>query len=415
MDPQILIGITVGIITILGAVVAVARFFAKNQQQLDLLKQEIRSLYDQNTSIKTSANLYTSEVSSGAFRGMTDVSGEAAKAVKADVHSISVPASPESPTHLRIIYSTDVQRSQIQGMEYPIEESNAGWVFTHQQPYRRVGPQSDKPHYKLVDEAAGTRTGEGFMMTLPLVAGNRCYGVIQFFRQTKPFDDEDQSTAFRYVPSITKRVIDIQESPREDIPTVAHGHSVRGSVLFTDIQNFSEIAKNTNIAVTVTLLNEYYGRLLPFALEKRGILQEYVGDGLYISFVLDSPNASARAALEVALEMQAEFDKMLQKWRKFQLPVSSKNTHCIGIASGPIYQGLMGYEKERREKLVGSAINLASHLCEAGIDFEGGVLIDRETYNLVKTENFDVKSIEPKRKDIGECFQVLGRTQPTYG
>jgi class 3 adenylate cyclase len=406
MDLQLIIGLLIGVLSLAGVTVAIARYFTKNQQQLDMLRGEIQTLQDQNKSIRATVTQLPSTTSVNAYQDLTGASEEAAKAVKADMHSISVPASLEAPSHLRIIHSTDTKSAQIQGMEFPITKSIAGWAFQYQQPHIKNDVYTDDRHFDGVDKAIGSRTGA--MLTLPLISGGRCHGVIQFIKQAGgAFNEDDISIVSRYVPAITRKVIDLEESPREDIPTIARGNIIKASILFSDIRAFSDIAKRTSHMVTVSLLNEYYSRLLPIALSRRGSLQEYVGDGLYISFMLDSPAASARVALLSAFEMQKEFDNILNGWRDYGHPTSSVNAHCIGIATGSIYSGLMGYQKERRDKLVGPTVNLAAHICEAAKSLGGGVLIDQETYNLVSVDGYDMRPVNIKHDEKDKCYQVL--------
>jgi class 3 adenylate cyclase len=116
-----------------------------------------------------------------------------------------------------------------------------------------------------------------------------------------------------------------------------------------------------------------------------------VGDGFYISFTHVSPTTAARSAAECAIDMQREFTQILRSWKEFEHPVSITNTHRIGIASGIVYSGIVGHPKERQEKLIGSTVNLAAHLCEEGRS-EGGITICPHTAGLLSRENFNIKT-----------------------
>ena len=313
------------------------------------------------------------------------------------------------PSHLRIIHSSDNKSAQIQGMEFPVTKSIAGWVYQYQQPHIKKDVAVDERHFEGVDKATGSRTGT--MLTLPLSYGGHCHGVIQFIRNAgTSFEEEDIAITSRYIPALTRKLIDLEETPGEDIPTIARGNLVKATIVFTDIRAFSEIGKRTSQMVTVSLLNEYYSRLLPLALSRRGVLQEYVGDGLYLSFVLDSPSASARAALSAATEMQKEFDGILQGWMDYGHPSSKQNVHCIGIATGYVYSGMMGYTKDRREKLVGNAVNFSAHLCEAVKEIGGGILIDQETADLLRADGYALKPYSFKRYTAESSYLVTGKT-----
>jgi class 3 adenylate cyclase len=333
--------------------------------------------------------------------------------VKAAIHSIAVPVPPDAPTDLRFILSSDPQAARIVGREFPITKGIAGWVYKNQQPYFQNEAEADPRHFKMIDQAAGTHTGEGAILTIPLATSGRCYGIIQFMKSKgERFGEDDVAIASRWAPSLTRLLIELRESPKEDIPSIARGNVITASILFSDIRAFSAIASKIRLEATVALLNEYYSRTLPFAIERGGQLREYVGDGLFICFSLDSPTASARAAVISALEMQEEYEKTLYSWRQYNHPVSSINTHSIGIATGPVYSGLVGHVKERREKLVGSALNLAAHLCEAGNDIGGGILICQETAELLDN---DLIVMKPMSLSVGKHFQVVANAAKQMG
>jgi class 3 adenylate cyclase len=156
--------------------------------------------------------------------------------------------------------------------------------------------------------------------------------------------------------------------------------------LFTDITGFSEVASKLRLQDTVSILSEYYSRLLQFAITRGGKLEEYLGDGLYISFFNEVEGQAARGAVATGIEMQPEYAKMLHGWMEYQHPFSDQNTHRIGIATGSVYTGFVGHPHERRNKLVGSPVNLASHLCQDLKKVGGGIAICQSTKELIGDE-----------------------------
>jgi class 3 adenylate cyclase len=136
------------------------------------------------------------------------------------------------------------------------------------------------------------------------------------------------------------------------------------------------------------MVNEYYNRLLDFPLKRGGKLEEYLGDGFYISFTDDTCGQAARAAVSSAIEMQMEYQKLLQAWKDYQHPVSDSNIHRIGIATGEVYTGNVGHPHDRRHKLIGTAVDLASHLCEDLKTVGGGVALCPRTKSFIDESEF---------------------------
>jgi|YNPMSStandDraft_1061717.scaffolds.fasta_scaffold09294_2 class 3 adenylate cyclase len=407
MDTQTIVAILGVTLSLGAAAVALGRYFSQNQRQIELLRAEIKSLQEQAQTLKTVVTAPPPKAARDLFSQLMELSTQASNAVKAEIHSISVPIPANSPTDLKIILSTDPEAAKIVGREFPITKGIAGWVFKTQQPYFRNRANSDPRHFGLVDKAAGTHSGEGAILTVPLASGGRCHGVIQFMKsRSGEFTEEDIDIAMRWVPQLTRLLIELEQSPQEDIPSIARGNIITTSVLFSDITGFSNIASKIRLNTAVDLLNEYYSRLLPIATSRGGKLQEYVGDGLYISFSLSSPAASVRAAVTSAIEMQEEYQKVLESWIQYAHPASTLNVHNIGIATSFVYCGMMGHPQHRKEKLVGQAVNLAEHLCHKAKEQGGGVIVCSQTAEIIKLDNFELKPLDSRE---GQCYQVTSK------
>lgn len=406
MNVEIIVAIIGVLLSIGAAVVAIGRYFAQTQRRFETLHAEIRTLQEQARVLRTAASMLPPSTFPDIFTRLMEVSTEAANAVGAEIHSISVPVPPDSPTDLRIILSTDPEASKIVGREFPITKGIAGWVYKTQQPYFRNRAKDDPRHFDKIDKAAETRSGEGAILTMPLAAGGRCYGVIQFMKPSGGiFTEEDVAVAARWSPKLTRLLMELEQNPQEDIPSIARGNIMLTAVLFSDISNFSQVASSIRLDTAVALLNEYYTRLLSIAIGRGGKLQEYVGDGLFISFPLTTPAAMVRAAVTAAISMQEEYKKILYSWQQYGHPVSDANTHNIGIATGFVYSGLVGHPQNRQEKLIGPAVNLGAHLCKVARDHGGGIVICPQTAEIIKTDEFLLIPLKTSTP-IGECYQL---------
>jgi class 3 adenylate cyclase len=375
------------VLGLLGTAVAVAKYFSGQQKTLTLLRDEIKDLKAQATVLKQPLLELQPSSNTGVYHQLLAVSTEAQKALAADIHSISTPIPPDAPTHLRIILSTDPESEKVVGREFPITKGIAGWVFQRQQPSFKNPAQPDPRHFDLVDKAAGTKTGEGAILSIPLVAGKTCRGVIQFMKTAGGrFEESDILVASRLTPTMARLLGELQDTPNSDIPVIAHGDTRAVTVLFADISQFSNVTRLLRLHDSVGMLNEYYRRLLQFAINKGGKLEEYLGDGFYVSFADSVASQAASAAVSAALEMQPEYQKLLQGWKDYQHPVSNGNVHRIGIASGVVYSGVIGHPADRRHKLIGPAVDLASHLCEELKAVTGGIAICPQTKQLIDDE-----------------------------
>lgn len=180
------------------------------------------------------------------------------------------------------------------------------------------------------------------------------------------------------------------------------------SILFSDIRQFSRVIELLRLETSVMLLNSYYTRLLPEALHRGGELHDYLGDGLYISFPQNLLGISAPFAVNAALEMMREFALLLKSWSNTGYPISNDTVHGIGISTGNVYKGLIGYSGVQRQKLIGPCVNSAAHLCEEAKHRGGGVFICARTASLLDLTALKLTEISTPE---GKSYNVVRSSQ----
>jgi class 3 adenylate cyclase len=349
------------------------------QQQLDLV----------STTLREGVNRYQS---------LRELSSSAQTAIGADLHSISIPVPRNNPTHFKIIVSTDREAEKIIGKEFPITKGLAGRVYANRRPEYVNKAIDDPKHYKVVDQAAGTDTGEGAILTYPLVRDGSCSGVIQFMKARGfAFHDEDVTIVGRFADRITSELANLEQSDTND-PRFGSAPGIFTSVMFSDINDYSVITKQMSLYQAVNLLDEYYRRMLNVALSNDAAFEEYLGDGVYLSFYGRTKNESVLSAMSCARAMQREYETLQSEWIAFDYPITGDNFHNIGIASGTVFEGTIGHLQHRKRKLIGPAVDRAAHLVELAKNFGGCILVDKITHDLAAAieTTFELKSGEPE-------------------
>ena len=144
------------------------------------------------------------------------------------------------------------------------------------------------------------------------------------------------------------------------------------SVLFADLQGFTSYSEQTSPARVASMLNGYYGRLVPLLEAEGGTVHQIIGDAVMVVFNQhgDQPDHAARAA-RTALAFQAAAARIADGhpgWPRFR----------AGVNSGEVLAGLVGGPSgHRKHGVVGDTVNLAARLeSEAPV---GGVVIGAET------------------------------------
>ena len=104
-------------------------------------------------------------------------------------------------------------------------------------------------------------------------------------------------------------------------------------------------------------------------------------------------------ALKTAIEMQAELQKLSDRWRPEGLDLRIG----IGINSGPAIVGNIGSSQRMEYTAIGDTVNLASRLETATKELGVGILLSEYTYHAVRG-SFRFKNMGP--------VHVRGRNEP---
>ena len=131
------------------------------------------------------------------------------------------------------------------------------------------------------------------------------------------------------------------------------------TVLFSDLAGFSALSEQLG-EDSVTLLNEYLGRMVPVIRRNNGFVNKFLGDGVMCFFgaPVDNPN-HARDAVQTALEMQQEVELLNKEFIAKGLPALSLR---IGVSTGRMVVGDAGADDCSDYTVLGNAVNLGSRL-----------------------------------------------------
>ena len=160
--------------------------------------------------------------------------------------------------------------------------------------------------------------------------------------------------------------------------------AVRGTVLFSDIRNFTTYAELLSSAETVELLNAYFGKACEPILDQNGWIVKFVGDGVIAMF--DSPEGSndhAERALKAALLMVLAAHRF-KRWIMDRFPGRNLPEFAIGVGvqTGEVMVCKMGTEKASETTIIGDTVNIASRLESKTKELAWSVVAGRESVAL---------------------------------
>lgn len=182
------------------------------------------------------------------------------------------------------------------------------------------------------------------------------------------------------------------------------------TILFADMRDFTVIAEAYQPADTLEFLNVYLGIVSEAILRHDGSLVQLVGDMVMGVFNLpdsqpDHPLRAVRAALDIQHSLAA-----FNETSDARFPAVSFG---VGISTGSVIAGYLGFQQRFRYAVVGDATNVAFHL--SSLAAPGRILLSESTLracdsSLVVREKgaFQLK----RRRDSVKVYELNGLNAP---
>ncbi len=185
--------------------------------------------------------------------------------------------------------------------------------------------------------------------------------------------------------------------------TKVEGERRKITVLFSDIRQFTQLSETMPPEQVVSLLNEYFDRMIDVIFSNFGTLDKFIGDGIMVEFgtPLDDP-LQEEHAVQAALGMMEALKKLNAEWLK-----QSKTNFRIGIGihTGLAIVGNIGSEKRMEYTAIGDTVNVAARLEQLTKQLQKGILISETTYMGLQ-RRFTCQSLG--------MVQLPGRLEPIH-
>ncbi|RUQ89261.1 adenylate/guanylate cyclase domain-containing protein [Legionella septentrionalis] len=198
----------------------------------------------------------------------------------------------------------------------------------------------------------------------------------------------------RFVPQDFLRLLN-----KESIVHVNLGDNVEKnmSVLFLDIRSFTELADHASPVEIFSFLNELMSYLEPAIVKNNGFIDKYIGDAIMALF-----NRRPDDALQASVDMHG----FLKKYNETRTHKGLQPVRIgIGINTGMLVLGTVGYEDRMDCTVISDTVNVASRIESQTKVLGVDVLITEETFKqLHHPERFHLRSLG--------SVQVKGKVEP---
>ncbi len=180
------------------------------------------------------------------------------------------------------------------------------------------------------------------------------------------------------------------------------GHEIEATILFSDIRSFTSFSEKSLPYDIVHILNRYFDAIGGMIDINNGYIDKYMGDGIMAIFGLDETSnenpayQAVKAACDMA-EALKEFNDYLKSRFDHEFRIG------IGVHTGKVIVGNLGYRKKKEFTAIGDTVNTASRIESLNKETGSSILVSQETFNLVRNDFKWKKKYRSK---------VKGKTEP---
>jgi adenylate cyclase len=201
---------------------------------------------------------------------------------------------------------------------------------------------------------------------------------------------------------------DVMDQVLAENPTL-QGARREVSVLVSDLRGFTTLSETMPAEQVAAHLNEYFPAMIGAIFAERGMINDFIGDGILAVFgaPLPDPDHAWRAA-RAAMGMQAALERLNQEWARRGVPTLRMG---IGIHTGVVFAGNVGGRDRIKYTVVGDTVNVTARL--EGVNKELGTttLITAETREaiggLVETQYRGAVPVKGRAEPL-QVYELLG-------
>ncbi|QDQ24983.1 HAMP domain-containing protein [Chitinimonas arctica] len=160
------------------------------------------------------------------------------------------------------------------------------------------------------------------------------------------------------------------------------GESLKVTVLFSDIRDFSTISEQMTPEQVVSFLNEYLSEMAEAVKPWGGYINNFIGDAIVVIF--GAPIAAPGrewAAVAAAMEMR---DRLGTLNDLRELRGERRLESGIGISTGEVVAGQVGSMDRFLYTVIGDAVNVAARLEALTKDLQRAILINPSTFEGIR-------------------------------
>jgi adenylate cyclase len=171
------------------------------------------------------------------------------------------------------------------------------------------------------------------------------------------------------------------------------------TVMFTDLENYTGFSRDRPADETAAYLNTLLARIGPAIEASGGTIDKYIGDAIMAFWGAPEPRADHAAAACRAACSIAELVTAFNRERRARGLDACRMR--IGLHTGPVVVGNIGFEGRMDYTIIGEVVNMAQRLEQAGRrllgDGEEVIVLMSATTREAAGDGFDCDAVQEEQ------------------
>ncbi|MEW6525034.1 MAG: adenylate/guanylate cyclase domain-containing protein [Spirochaetota bacterium] len=174
--------------------------------------------------------------------------------------------------------------------------------------------------------------------------------------------------------------LDISEAIRQGRGGINDvGREADVTILFSDIRSFTAFSEKALPYDVIHILNRYFETIGSIIDVNGGYIDKYMGDGIMAIFGLDKDMKDDHAYL--AVKSSLEIQQAINEFNDYLLQHFNHSFSAgVGIHSGTVIIGNLGFSKKKEYTALGDTVNTASRIESLNKRTGTAILVSESTY-----------------------------------
>ncbi len=226
-------------------------------------------------------------------------------------------------------------------------------------------------------------------------------------KQLSDMNKEQKKTLNLFVKFVPEPVV--RKALREKTESIFEGEQLNIALLFCDIRNFTPISEKITPKEVVDLLNSYYSSMSGVIRVHKGVINQFVGDEIFVTFGAPLPIADCEEkAVRCAIAM---IEKLVDLNKKMEKKIGSEINVGIGLNYGAVVAGNLGSDDRMEYSITGDAVNTAKRIESLTRGHPNAILVSESIYDktkdLIESKCWEKVKVKGKDEKV-QVYQVLG-------